>query len=877
MRLLIAFILVGCIFTVGSSAHAQGYSIVGKRFEIRTEEEWNAWTFPKGTVDVLPDGVVRPAFFSKSVDAVLDAQSFTHYVPSLFYPEFAELAGKSTKELTGHAYLSGGIKDAGSNLEDALNAMDGDIHTYWQPDPNDVLKRWWIEVDLGRLVFATRIVLRFVEEGEGDPFLRFKVFVARGEKPYYGAERMGWRQVYQSVGRNYDQRVVEIEVGPERPRNMEGEGALVQYVRVAVLDTRGERAAIVLREEYASLPQQFRGPLVYYRKTPFGEEEEREISHEGYEKLPKEEQGRVAYYRKELPRLAEVEVWTLGDNLSLGIGRRGGSVRTTAGGGSLGDEAVDGMYTTWERIGSYTSMAPKMSVLVDLGCSFWVDTFRLVASPWQGVPHNERTSHIRGYEIEGSDGTRASEGGLLWRTVTTRWELDSWRLPSKKCTEDRFTPQKLRFFNMRFPSAFTGLEYWGQEILFLSEFQVYGEGYVPELTLTSPFIESGWTKMLGHIRWEGETPPGTSIEIRTRSGSDVRSVERFFDKGGGEITEQQWHDLPFLWQGSVITEFQPTRWSAWSKPYKEPGEWVTSPTPSLFFQVQVRLLSDDPYAYPSIRSISMDYFDPLVREIVGEIVPYRVSQAGKRHTYSCLLRCTYHSQNLGFDGIVLRSPYPVDMQLVGVRRGTAEQIASGNALALSSENFTLVPAERDSIWIQFPSALKPVRHNVFGIRFSAEVFLKGTSFEVFLVNSARPGAQQRVRTGDAVEFAESEEMRVMVPVEGGTIGDVWVQPEVFSPNGDGINDEVEIGFSVFNVDVARRVSVDILDLGGRVVWKLQEVRDNVSGRHTVKWDGNSEDGRRVLPGVYLVRIRVDADSRLVAENKVVVRTVCVAY
>ena len=120
-------------------------------------------------------------------------------------------------------------------------------------------------------------------------------------------------------------------------------------------------------------------------------------------------------------------------------------------------------------------------------------------------------------------------------------------------------------------------------------------------------------------------------------------------------------------------------------------------------------------------------------------------------------------------------------------------------------------------------------------------------------------------------------MRVMVPVEGGTIGDVWVQPEVFSPNGDGINDEVEIGFSVFNVDVARRVSVDILDLGGRVVWKLQEVRDNVSGRHTVKWDGNSEDGRRVLPGVYVVRIRVDADSRLVAENKVVVRTVCVAY
>ena len=39
-----------------------------------------------------------------------------------------------------------------------------------------------MQIDLGRTVSATRIVLKFVDEDLGDPFLQFKVTTSQGQK-----------------------------------------------------------------------------------------------------------------------------------------------------------------------------------------------------------------------------------------------------------------------------------------------------------------------------------------------------------------------------------------------------------------------------------------------------------------------------------------------------------------------------------------------------------------------------------------------------------------------------------------------------------------------------------------------------------------------
>ena len=63
---------------------------------------------------------------------------------------------------------------ARSNVAGVENLFDGDMTTYWEPDPPtealDLGTQWWFIVDLGRLVMAKKLVLKFVDEELGDPF-----------------------------------------------------------------------------------------------------------------------------------------------------------------------------------------------------------------------------------------------------------------------------------------------------------------------------------------------------------------------------------------------------------------------------------------------------------------------------------------------------------------------------------------------------------------------------------------------------------------------------------------------------------------------------------------------------------------------------------
>jgi hypothetical protein len=54
-----------------------------------------------------------------------------------------------------------------------------------------------------------------------------------------------------------------------------------------------------------------------------------------------------------------------------------------------------------------------------------------------------------------------------------------------------------------------------------------------------------------------------------------------------------------------------------------------------------------------------------------------------------------------------------------------------------------------------------------------------------------------------------------------------------------------------------RVELAIYDACGRRIRVLVSAAASESGRYTVGWDGRSDDGRRVPPGLYLARLTVD--------------------
>ena len=60
--------------------------------------------------------------------------------------------------------------------------------------------------------------------------------------------------------------------------------------------------------------------------------------------------------------------------------------------------------------------------------------------------------------------------------------------------------------------------------------QIYGAGFPAELRLTSPILDLGAAKALTSVEWDADIPPGTRLELRSRTGGEVVENVHYFDK-----------------------------------------------------------------------------------------------------------------------------------------------------------------------------------------------------------------------------------------------------------------------------------------------------------------------------------------------------------
>ena len=110
---------------------------------------WRTWQMPNDLIQIDADGRLRLTKFRKEINAVANAGDFRH----------------ETKE---RDEVVGGIWEAKSNPQTANLIVDGDLETFWQPNPDDALDQWSVQLDLGRPVLARQIRLVFPDrEGRG--------------------------------------------------------------------------------------------------------------------------------------------------------------------------------------------------------------------------------------------------------------------------------------------------------------------------------------------------------------------------------------------------------------------------------------------------------------------------------------------------------------------------------------------------------------------------------------------------------------------------------------------------------------------------------------------------------------------------------------
>ncbi len=84
----------------------------------------------------------------------------------------------------------------------------------------------------------------------------------------------------------------------------------------------------------------------------------------------------------------------------------------------------------------------------------------------------------------------------------------------------------------------------------------------------------------------------------------------------------------------------------------------------------------------------------------------------------------------------------------------------------------------------------------------------------------------------------------------------------FTPNGDGVNDVFSVSYALLKLTRPVVAGLAIYDLGGRCIRRLA-TGSATSGAQWHAWDGRDEEGELVLPGLYVWRLRLEADSGVI--------------
>ena len=400
----------------------------------------------------------------------------------------------------------------------------------------------------------------------------------------------------------------------------------------------------------------------------------------------------------------------------------------------------------------------------------------------------------------------------------------------------------------------------------IAEFEVYAKGFAVSSNYTSEVIDLEQPATLGPLTWSGELHPGATVDLQVRTGdtpdpniyyrNTFRGAERSrYDAEGTPLGRAAYLRLEEGEQRGVAPDLE--RWSAWSSPLAF-GDLATefgAARPRRYVQFRVDFHSGGRLDY-----LQFPVTQPqVVARAVAEIEPERVAaREATRFTY--YLRPEIRAGDLGFDRIRIATPTRVD---------SVESVTiAGVPLEESQWQATV---DSTSFVVHIPRRDDRATRDEIEIVFHSRVFDYGTVFDGWISDSSRPWeVGQRLEPGDAVDFpAENNSLTVeLIDVGQQVLDEIELSTGVFTPNADGVNDRLDIGFDLVNLSAAVPVKLEVFDLAGTRRAELPLARLG-SGPHSVSWDGTDDRGRLLVPGLYVLRLDVATDDATFTASRVV--------
>lgn len=412
---------------------------------------------------------------------------------------------------------------------------------------------------------------------------------------------------------------------------------------------------------------------------------------------------------------------------------------------------------------------------------------------------------------------------------------------------------------------FTNLKPWE-----IAEFEIHGQGYVAEATYISEIIDipqavpgfSGTEASWGRLYWVGNKDKNARVVIRTRTGTDNDPNIYWWNTARGNelstlkldgtlLTLQDYEKFPPPQRGPITYDTE--NWSFWSPPYDfdkgVEGVSIASPGPRSYLQFRIDFFSTITDG-SRIESFGFDFSPPSAQFAIAEIFPRQVNP-GADTTFTYFLRPTLRGSDLGFDSLEIET-------LVRPSRVRSVRIKGDKEVIV---DLAAYPPEilNDRVIVHFPRFDAKDTRKLLEVDFDVRVVRYNTEFRGRIFDQASDEVRQLVDAGDATNAYSGDGISVTIPFTEQIISSVELTPNPFSPNGDGINDQLRISYTLLNLTEATETSLTIYDLSGRPVRQLPTER-LLSGIYQWSWNGQADGGGLVSPGNYIYRISVKTDT-----------------
>ena len=430
----------------------------------------------------------------------------------------------------------------------------------------------------------------------------------------------------------------------------------------------------------------------------------------------------------------------------------------------------------------------------------------------------------------------------------------------------------------------------------LGEFSLYGEGIPARANYKTKIVELDDVVNFGRLHWNvtpmrvvdgvAEESPDAKVwlEVEARTGLDLSPevYYEFTDMGTRVPVTQERYQKKLKDQSSSVTnadglgglmtitvrpkpgiragiESDAKNWTYWSFPVTESGLPLNLNRGS-FLQLKVVLHSERFDVFARLDSLWIETSPTLATRILGEIARLDHPEPGRGVA----------EVNLGEETAFI---YDIRAEFLGAERGfDTVQIDVGSEEAvfhsLKLDGIEVAPkaveVSGSLLKVTLNSAITRRQNPLIRVEFSSKMFDYARKFSAEVRNSNRDDLPQPVENGDAGEDIGTNDLRVLAvsDSEVSIVRELSISSSIFTPNRDGINDQLNVSYQLFGLPEPVGVSLRVFGLDGSALASVGQGMQ-VSGPQQAEWDGRDADGNVLPPGLYLIDIEIAAENNTV--------------